>query len=200
MRFTKVIITYICALFLAAGFLHAGEWRGITPLHSTRADVERLLGRPAKSSGVAFTYDTRGERVRVFYSAGLCKEGSPQGYNVPQGTVLSFIVYPNTKLLVSDLKLDMSKYKREHDPHVDGIVYYFNREEGVRLEARTLAEGGEDVESITYEPAAADNHLRCDSTSAVVHGNSVIVPPHKKARTIKNNKGLRPSHLRRKRC
>ena len=138
----------------------AEGWRGIVPLHSTRADVERLLGTPTKSHGVSFTYDTKDERVLVFYSAGPCKKGVSEEWNVPADTVLSITVHPNAKLLIDSLKLDKSQYRREGDPHADLVVYYVNLQEGIRISARML-EGGEDVDSITYEPAAKDSHLRC---------------------------------------
>jgi hypothetical protein len=161
MRYARAIPTCICAIIVMAGLAKAGEWQGIVPLHSTRVDVERLLGNPVRTNGLVSTYKTKNERVQVFYSDGVCKEGSSARYNVLSGTVLSFIVYPNAKLLVSDLKLDMTKYKREVDIHGEHIIYYFNREEGIILEGRVLPEGGEDVQSITYEPAAKDKHLRC---------------------------------------
>jgi len=135
-------------------------WRGLVPLHSTRTDVERLLGAPTKSHGVASTYDTKNERVHIFYSGGPCKKGVSEEWNVPADTILSLTVHPNAKLLVDSLKLDKSKYRREGDPHADLIVYYVNKEEGIRVEARML-EDGEDVDSITYEPAAKDSRLRC---------------------------------------
>jgi hypothetical protein len=157
----KTIITCFCLSLIMANSSQVEGWRGIKPLHSTRADVERLLGLPKESRGVASTYYTKDERVNVSYSDGFCKEGNSDDWNVPRDTVISFTVHPNAKLLVDELKLDKTKYERQRDPHLEGIVYYFNREEGVFIQARILEGRVEDVDSITYEPAAADSHLRC---------------------------------------
>src|SRR6266496_2215459 len=162
----KSIITCVCMALIVVGFSQAKGWRGIVPLHSTRAEVERLLGAPRESRGVASTYETNAERVLVFYSAGQCKEGTSNVWNVPRDTVLSLTVHPNAKLLVDDLRLDKTKYERVPDYHVQSVVYYFNKEEGVRISARALEREGENVDSITYEPAAKDSYLRCSNSSA----------------------------------
>lgn len=137
-------------------------WRGIVPLHSTREDIERLIGPSTGPPGVTVTYNTGNERVVVSYRDGCaCKKGVSEGWNVPRDTVLILTVHPHAKLLVNSLKLDMTRYQRVPDPHAQRSVYYFSRQDGVRISARTLADGGEDVDSITYEPALKDDHLRC---------------------------------------
>ncbi len=154
------VITCISMMLSLAGFLQTAGWRGIVPLHSTREDVEHLLGAPQESHGVSSTYIRDDEKILVFYSAGPCKKGSSEEWNVPRDTVVSITVYPKAKMLVSNLRLDRTKYKRVTDPHSDLVVYYFNKEDGIRISARQLEEG-EDVDSITYEPAARDSSLRC---------------------------------------
>lgn len=155
----------LCTTLLLLGFPQEKGWRGITPLHSTRKDVETLLGSPKESRGVASTYEPSDGRVRVFYSSGHCKTGAANDWNVPPDTVVSLTVHPNTKLLVADLKLDKSKYDRVLDYHLQSVVYYFNKEEGVRISARMLGGEGEEVQNITYEPAAKDYYLRCPNAS-----------------------------------
>jgi len=161
----KWIIPCVFTVLAVVGLSQAKGWRGLIPLHSTRADVERLLGAPRESRGVASTYDTQNERVLVFYSAGRCKEGASDDWNVPRDTVVSITVHPNAKLLVADLKLDKMKYERVGDYHVQSVVYYFSKEDGVRVSARVLGKEGEDVDSITYEPTSEDSYLRCSATS-----------------------------------
>jgi hypothetical protein len=41
----------------------AQGWRGIVPLHSTRQDVEKIIGQPTESNGI--TYDLQSERVSI---------------------------------------------------------------------------------------------------------------------------------------
>jgi hypothetical protein len=155
----------------------AEEWRGIVPLRSTRIDVERLLGSPRQSRGVASTYETDKERVLVFYSADPCRQGNE--WNVLRDTVVSFTISPKAKLLVTSLHLNKDVYKRVLDPHVQGIVHYFNREDGVRIDTRLLEGQDEDINSITYEPAAKDNRLRCPDAPLTSDGEENFPQPRK---------------------
>lgn len=166
MRRIKLIITCMCMAITILGFSQEKGWRGIVPLHSTRADVEQILGAPKESRGVSSTYDTTEGRVLVFYSADRCREGGSNDWNVPRDTVLSITFHPTAKLLVNDLRLDKAKYERVPDYHVQSVVYYFNKEEGIRISARVLEREGEDVNSITYEPAAKDSYLKCSTSTA----------------------------------
>jgi hypothetical protein len=161
----KLIIACVSTVLAMVATVHAKGWRGLVPLHSTRTDVERLLGTHKELRGVAFIYETKDERVVVSYSAGQCKESQSNDWNVPRDTVVSITVHPNAKLLVSDLKLDKMKYERVADYHVQGVVYYFSKEDGVRISARSFEKEGEDVDSITYEPTPEDSYLRCTATS-----------------------------------
>jgi hypothetical protein len=154
------LIGIVLVALLSSGFLQEKGWRGIAPLHSRRTDVETLLGSPKESRGVASTFQTKDGRVRVFYSSGFCKKGAANDWNVPPDTVVSLTFEPNDDLMVADLKLEKTKYERVPDPHLQSGVYYFNKEEGIRISARVLGDG-EDVQSITYEPAAKDYYLRC---------------------------------------
>src|SRR5262245_55163535 len=74
-------------------------YRGIVPLQSTRADVERVLGRPANPDDA--TYQLPREIVAIQFSKYGCTppprvEGWPtpplEGWNVPPGTVLAIRV------------------------------------------------------------------------------------------------------------
>src|ERR1044072_2921350 len=59
------------SLILALTFVvQAKGWRRIVPLHSTRADVERLLGTPDRKSNIkpVVRYDLEEETVVIIYS------------------------------------------------------------------------------------------------------------------------------------
>jgi hypothetical protein len=136
------------------GFSQTKGWRGIVPLRSTRADVERLVGPPDKSSN---SYDLGDKKVFIQYSPGPC-ESAPSGWNVPRDTVINIEISPKEKPKLADLKLDESKYKKKRDPHYLSLVYYNDEEEGVSFEVN-IDTGL--VNGITYSPAAKDNYLRC---------------------------------------
>ena len=122
-----------------AGAYQAKGWRGIVPHHSTRADVERLIGEPNFKYDL---YDFEKERVRIFYASDPCAEGPPSGRISPRDIVTQIRVAPKEKLLLSDLHLDLSKYERIKDPEVQVHTYYVNKEEGISYEV--FEGGGED--------------------------------------------------------
>jgi len=136
----------------------AQGWRGIVPLHSTRADVEALIGPPMQPNGI--TYDLKNERVNVVYSDGSCEKSKVE-WNVPPGTVIGITIYPQTKLMISDLRTDLNKFEKFINPHDPDSVSYNNKEEGIGIGTRSNGE----VVVIEYFPAAKDSHLHCPKFS-----------------------------------
>lgn len=154
-------LTLISMVLLFASSVHAKEWRGIEPLHSTRADVERLLGSKAIRCGASSCiYDLGEETVFVLYSTEpTCKnDDATRAWKVPAGTVIEIGVHFKKDKKLSELQLDLSKYERVTDKELPGWIYYMNLEEGIRVEA-----GLETASGLTYFPSAKDNCLRCSS-------------------------------------
>ncbi len=112
------------------GSSQAQGWRGIRPLHSTRDDVERLIGPPMQPRGI--TYDLKNERVNVVYSDGKCAKGWPYGWNVSPGTVIGITIYPQPRPKLADLPIDLSKFKKYVDP--SAFIHFNNDDEGVSME------------------------------------------------------------------
>lgn len=146
--------------------IEAKDWRGIVPLRSTRADVERLLGQPEK--GLGSIYQTGSETISVSYSEKPCD----YGWQVPLNTVISIIVHPKNPLGFATLKLDERKYEKRKDPHHEYLYYYVNQEEGINY---TLdAEAGV-VKSIEYYSPSKDNTLRCANAMNSPGGTKHII-------------------------
>jgi hypothetical protein len=153
------ILVYAYLILPAPSHPRPKEWRGIVPLKSTRADVERLLGAPDEPGGTLYILEN--ENVLVWYSNGSC-ERNPKGWNVPRGVVTEFTVYYATKLPASTLKLDESKYEKFNDPEVKRFVYYKNEDEGILIQVDTNLGV---VNNITFFPEAKDNYLRCPGST-----------------------------------
>ena len=175
MKFLLRIVGSIALILALTLMTQAKEWRGIVPLRSTRADVERLLGPtiddPSNKNSYVDTYQTEEERVTVLYSDGpLCNGYLLRGYRVPKDTVVSIIVRA-TPFPFSDLKLDSSKYKEISGGDAIDFSYFTDEDEGIGYQVhwRSVAKGadGKDrgrvrfVNSVTYGPRAKDKHLRC---------------------------------------
>ena len=127
-------------------------WRGIIPLHSTRTDVERVLGAPGGQCNCI--YRKSDELVYVEYADGLCKGALP-GWNVRAGTVLSFTIRSSKLQQLRTVDFDDPKFLRTIDDA--GTSYYTSNEEGIRYEVS----GAGVVNAISYIPSTRDNHLRC---------------------------------------
>jgi hypothetical protein len=154
----------VCLLFTTVTFAQTKGWRGIVPLHSTRADVEKLLGAPVSdqlTGQCQCLYKSETENIRILYANGSpCSEsqqrdGRVGGWKVSRDTVLEVTVYFKAERTLSDLKIDESKYKKETDAHLPGWVSYTNREEGIRIEG-----GKRTITSISYFPIKKDDYLR----------------------------------------
>jgi hypothetical protein len=167
MEVIKKILACACLMFSITVLTDAKEWRGIIPLHSTRADVERLLGLSvpeALTGSCRCLYQLEDVNVHILYANGLpCgaaeqRDGRVGGWKVPRDTVIEIAVYFKSGRHLSELKIDESKYEKVTDPELPGLFYYTNVEEGVTIEV-----GGHEARSITYFAAAKDNNFRCSS-------------------------------------
>lgn len=138
-------------------------WRGLVPLHSTRVEVERVLGKPKWSHGSTFIYESECERVDVLYSKGACELSGVTRWNVPADVVIKLEVAPRNKMLVKDLKFELKRYLRDQESHPENWVLYRSAEDGIRVRA-ILGEKEETVMVITYEARSNDKVLRCAST------------------------------------
>jgi hypothetical protein len=153
MKFSVTALILVCMCMFVPQTASGKAWKGIVPLHSTRADVQKLLGAPTvEDSG----YDIDGERVLITYSSQGCQEGLPGGWKVPADTVASISVSSAKEIKLADVLVPGKKYDQiyaVHTPHVD----YVDVQEGVRYD--TL-DGS--VLDITYVATEADDKkLRC---------------------------------------
>lgn len=133
----------------------AKEWRGIVPLKSTRADVERRFGKPDKWG----TYKFKEERVSFDYGDGPCKGlYLALGQDnckclVDKDTVMSIFVEPTVKQKISDLTLDMKKLRRTPINPFPHTFEYDNQAEGITY---TVDEPADELTTVTYYPSEAD--------------------------------------------
>jgi len=130
------------------------SWRTITPLKSTRAEVERQFG-PSSDPYLA-SYSLKDGTLFVEYSSGPCRAERKGGWNVKDGVVVSVRFEPKSKKRFTRLKLDLSKFKRVKGGDVVGIINYTNEEEGVTYEVQRGR-----VDAIEYLPGKRYYSLKC---------------------------------------
>jgi len=151
-----VLVLCLVSPFLLNNTQERSEgWRGIIPLHSTRIDVERLLGKP--DSNCRCSYRLAEANVFFGYSPiNGCQKGQVGGWNVSRDTVTHITVYPKYTMYVSNLLLDAKKYKVIKDEEVDSFTRYIDESQGVSIETANGL-----VRSFNYGPSTKDKHLYC---------------------------------------
>src|SRR5690349_16697007 len=122
------IIGVFVGLMVSAINVHGEAWRGIVPLKSTRADVERLLGKPGEHG--RFQFDK--ERAYIEYAGtGPCARVNQCLCNVSEDTVISIYVELEVELSFSGLKLNKKYYKKFVSRQDPTLATYSNREKGI---------------------------------------------------------------------
>lgn len=146
------LMSFVLTFGVAA---QAKDWRGIKPLHSTRVDVERILGVKSLSESFdAFKLDDA--QVIIFYAREAC-DSEGEKWNVPRGTVIAFSVTQEPAQRLSMIDVDLSLYKKSsYASDIGVVVTYADEESGFAIEAR-----GDTVINKIYGPTKQDAHLRC---------------------------------------
>ena len=172
----KVKRLWACSIliFCFAASIQAQGWRGLKPLHSTREDVERLIGPPMRANDSI--YDLKDGRVSITYSEAPCAKGWPYGWSVKPGTVIGITIYPQPRPKLSELPIDISKSTKYVDP--SGIIHYNNDDEGLSV---AVDPEKYEVRVIEYHPVTSDHYLRCPEAVArqreIERGESILRAP-----------------------
>ena len=127
---------------------------GLVPLHSTRADVERLYGKPVADACLC-NFRRSKETIHVAFATARCA-GPEYGWNVPKDTVQSFRVRPYDPPRLADLKPDLTGFVERYSSEDTRTTYYTNVENGVVL---SVQDGR--VISVEYFPPEKENGRRC---------------------------------------
>jgi hypothetical protein len=135
------------------------RWGFITPCVTTKAEVERILGNSISEdkNHPWQSYDRENERITVVYNTKTLKKNNEQwcGDNPPLDIVLQFMSYTSDNIQLSELKVDLTKYKRDVG-HTQREVSYWNQEEGILIVTKIVESKDktktEMVESVDFHP------------------------------------------------
>ena len=163
MKTARVVTCCVFLLFAIPDIARAKDWRGIVPLHSTRADVRRLLvaeKRISEEEDSVDEYEVQGDKIAFYYSRGLCERGLPGGWNVPSGTVVKIgvnLAWP-PNIHVSNFLESGKEYKQKvfSVPNNPSQIFYTDNKEGVEYRSYDGK-----VFSIIYLPDPKDRELSC---------------------------------------
>ena len=126
--FALVFAALFAANVPAAG---ATSWKGIEPLKSRRADVERVLGRAARETMAdgALHFDVAGGRVTIFFLTAktiAAKKLAPE----LEGTVLQIVLQHDTATDTPE-SLGLDKNKRFEREAKGDVLFYNNARDGI---------------------------------------------------------------------
>ena len=136
------------------------DWPKIVPLQTTRADVEKMLGKPVKGTGYVWSYDSNDDRITIWYGGVKPAANSPCKWELSKDTVLSFVYAPKRKLPLDELKVDLTKFQRQKAYEMENDFYYYNALEGLTLTTRVV-DGKEMFLSIERDPDQAQRQKYC---------------------------------------
>ena len=111
-RLKRIPLVAAVSLAILVANAEAKQWRGITPLKSSRAEVESLLGKPNE---LGF-YQIENDRAIIFYSEGQCENPDKCECVVPKDTVLKINVTFEYGLKLSKFNLDNGRYTKDKAP------------------------------------------------------------------------------------
>src|SRR5262249_28789823 len=152
----RLALTTFFAVAILVGSTFGKAWHGITPLVSTRSDVERLLGKPNDSKEGGVYYDLSRELVVIEFQGETCSSTMGRfgfGWDVPLDKVTFIGIIPKTPM-TKEFAGVTSAFKI--DDKWGGFVYFDNDDDGFSVE---VYDGT--VTNIRYAPSNKDDSLKC---------------------------------------
>ena len=139
------------------------SWRGITPLHSSAADVARLIGNEPDSAEMAFSGPFKVEGGEVTFS--YLTSSLAKIYRAPRsmiGKVFTIYFKPSDPMSRAELALT-SNFKRCVEER-DRTFYYFVSDIGV---AYRFSRDNDRMETIIYQPTRGEVRSLAVNTDCV---------------------------------
>ena len=131
------------------------SWRLITPLVSTRQQVERLLGSPVIQNDI---YDADGFRITIWYSGG--PDNGSCKWDVPNDTVIRMVVSPKKRPLLSQAGFELSQFEMRGTLD-DEVWNYVNEEKGILINTYNSSPTNKTVIFLEFFPTEKEKKEKC---------------------------------------
>jgi hypothetical protein len=140
-RMVTIKTIFLCALVMlaTAKYSSAKEWRGITPLRSTLADVERQFGACTSREKTSCTYVWKSETVKFVFLSEPYGKGKTK---LPRRTIVRIERRPGVPTSLPEYhKIDPNHYLAFRPQHETEEFFenYVDDEEGFAAESRQHA-------------------------------------------------------------
>ena len=153
-------------MLLLHGIVFSMPWRGITPLRSTREDVEKILHITSKA-GQRDELTIGNQLILITYNEQTCPPTGKAKWDIPVDTVISIWVIPQSGHLVlfSGLNLDLTAFTAK-GTDVSDLVEYTDRKGGFSIVADVVQDR---VSSFSYFETEEDSIAkRCPNRASLV--------------------------------
>lgn len=156
----SIVVAYLILLVVAQA-PSTTNWRGLSPLQSTRMDVERTLGASeGKVDNQQMTYYFHDVVVFISFSGNpKCQKKLPYtSWDVTSDTVTGINVRLRHPLKISETGFDLTKFEKiKGDYDLSDHYVYLNREDGFAVEVdRNYVSG------YLYSPGSKQQKPRCE--------------------------------------
>ncbi len=135
-----VIISIFLFYLNAPGQKIENGWKRIAVFKSTRADVEKALGKPLPDSisGDA-VYQTSEGNVVVVYPRIPCSDPASRRseFALSEGTVIEYTVYPKEAIPLTALQWNKDDYAPTKSSHYSNTYHYTNTSGNIWISTRT---------------------------------------------------------------
>lgn len=136
------------------------DWRGLSPLKSTRMDVERTLGSADQNiDNEHLTYYFPDVVVYFYFTSNpKCREKLPYtSWDVRSDTLTGIDVRLRRPLLLEETGIDLTKFKKVRaDFDMVNSYYYLSDDSSFAIDA-----GNNYVSGYHYQPGSKQESLRC---------------------------------------
>jgi hypothetical protein len=143
-------------------------WKGLRGLSTGKDRVDRKLGKPTPVDDKIWTvYSLPEAQVAVIYSSKPCcvAPGEKGDFEVPENTILEYIVSPKQRILLKELNWTPQRYKQILGAREPDIKNYENARDAVLITTST-DNGIETVASFTFTATVSERDKKlCPSKS-----------------------------------
>jgi hypothetical protein len=130
-------------------------------LQSTRADVEKVLGKPSSGQGYLVSYKLNDGMLDLeYYPFDRCKpsDGVTSYFNVPEWTVTEIVFRPDRQPTIASLHLKLNQLRKAQlNPDLPQLVSYVDEKKGIEY---TVASDGR-LNNVRYFPGSPFDGFRC---------------------------------------
>lgn len=157
--FSIVLVFY----FSISNFSNSDIWKQISPLKTTKKEIEKKIGKGIDMLDNTFLYKHNDNHYYITFSEGQCRERHEPKWNVEKDVVVDFIMYPKKLVPIDKMPYDLKTFdKVKGADDMSGYYKYLNGELGLILETQIINHSKEEfVTAIVATSKTSESYLRC---------------------------------------